>query len=387
MMLSLRFIPGLFFGLLLMLGGQAVFAAGPVFTPAPPSVAATSYFLMDFNSSRVLAEKDADKRVSPASLTKIMTVYVVFRELKAGHLTLTDNVTISQNAWQTGGSKMFVEVNKQVAVEDLLKGVIIQSGNDASVALAEHIAGSEETFATMMNEQASRLGMVNSHFENTTGLPSQNHYSSARDLALLAQAVIAEFPEYYRWDSQKEFTFNGITQQNRNLLLWRDPSVDGLKTGFTDDAGYCMVASAKRDDMRLISVVMGTASPNARANESQSLLNYGFRFFETHKLYDAGTTLTEARIRKGAASTLAVGVLDEVYVTAPRKHYSELKAESQIDKALVAPVKKGDTVGTLNVTLAGETILSKPLVAMVDVAEGGFFRRLYDAVIVMLERK
>ncbi|PPD20815.1 MAG: serine-type D-Ala-D-Ala carboxypeptidase [Methylomonas sp.] len=386
-MLSLRFIPGLFFGLLLMLGGQAVFAAGPVFTPAPPSVAATSYFLMDFNSSRVLAEKDADKRVSPASLTKIMTVYVVFRELKAGHLTLTDNVTISQNAWQTGGSKMFVEVNKQVAVEDLLKGVIIQSGNDASVALAEHIAGSEETFATMMNEQASRLGMVNSHFENTTGLPSQNHYSSARDLALLAQAVIAEFPEYYRWDSQKEFTFNGITQQNRNLLLWRDPSVDGLKTGFTDDAGYCMVASAKRDDMRLISVVMGTASPNARANESQSLLNYGFRFFETHKLYDAGTTLTEARIRKGAASTLAVGVLDEVYVTAPRKHYSELKAESQIDKALVAPVKKGDTVGTLNVTLAGETILSKPLVAMVDVAEGGFFRRLYDAVIVMLERK
>jgi serine-type D-Ala-D-Ala carboxypeptidase (penicillin-binding protein 5/6) len=386
MMLPQRSTYGLIWGLLLMLAAQVVQAAGPIFTPAPPSVAATSYFLMDFNSGRVLAEKDPDKRVSPASLTKIMTVYVIFRELKAGHLALEEKVTISQNAWQTGGSKMFVEVNKQVPVQDLLQGVVIQSGNDASVALAEHIAGSEETFATMMNEQASRLGMVNSHFENATGLPSQNHYSSAHDLAILAQAVIREFPEYYRWDSQKEFTYNGITQQNRNLLLWRDPSVDGLKTGFTDDAGYCMVASAKREDMRLISVVMGTASPNARANESQSLLNYGFRFFETHKLYDAGTTLTETRVRKGTTSKLPVGVLDEIYVTAPRKHYNELKAESQLDKAIIAPVKKGDTVGTLNVTLAGEVVLTKPLVAMEDVPEGGFFRRLYDAVIVMLER-
>lgn len=386
MMLPLRSTYGLFLGLLLMLAAHAAKAAGPIFTPAPPTVAATSYFLMDFNSGRVLAEKDPDKRVSPASLTKIMTVYVVFRELKAGHLALDEKVTISQNAWQTGGSKMFVEVNKQVPVQDLLQGVVIQSGNDASVALAEHVAGSEETFATMMNEQASRLGMVNSHFENATGLPSQNHYSSAHDLAILAQAVIREFPEYYRWDSQKEFTYNGITQQNRNLLLWRDPSVDGLKTGFTDDAGYCMVASAKREDMRLISVVMGTASPNARANESQSLLNYGFRFFETHKLYDAGTTLTETRVRKGTTSKLPVGVLDEIYVTAPRKHYNELKAESQLDKAIIAPVKKGDTVGTLNVTLAGEVVLTKPLVAMEDVPEGGFFRRLYDAVIVMLER-
>jgi D-alanyl-D-alanine carboxypeptidase (penicillin-binding protein 5/6) len=238
----------------------------------------------------------------------------------------------------------------------------------------------------MMNEQASRLGMVNSHFENATGLPSPNHYSSARDLALLAQALIKEFPDYYRWDSQKEYTYNGITQQNRNQLLWRDPSVDGVKTGFTDDAGYCMVASAKREDMRLISVVMGTASPNARANESQSLLNYGFRFFETHKLYDAGTPLSEARVRKGETSKVPVGVAESVYVTAPRKHFNELKAETQVDKAVMAPLNKGDTVGTLNVTLAGETVLSKPLVAMEAIPEGGLFRRLYDAVVVLLEK-
>ncbi len=386
MMYSFRSILSLLTGLLLLVTVQSLQAASPIFTPAAPSVAASSYFLMDFNSGRVLAEKEADKRVAPASLTKIMTVYVVFRELKAGHLALDEKVTISQNAWETGGSKMFVEVNKQVAVEDLLQGVVIQSGNDASVALAEHVAGSEQTFATMMNEHASRIGMTNSHFENATGLPSPNHYSSARDLALLAQALIREFPEYYRWDSQKEFTYNNITQQNRNQLLWRDPSVDGVKTGFTDDAGYCMVASAKREDMRLISVVMGTASPNARANESQSLLNYGFRFFETHKLYSADTALTEARVRKGVTSKLPVGVAEDIYVTAPRKHFNELKAETQIDKAIMAPLNKGDTVGSLNVTLAGETILNKPLVAMESMAEGGIFRRLYDAALVMLER-
>lgn len=386
MMLSFRSTVSLFVGLFLLLAVQTLHAAGPIFTPAAPSVAGTSFYLLDFDSGRVLAEKESDKRVAPASLTKIMTVYVVFRELKSGHLALDEKVTVSQNAWETGGSKMFIEVNKQVAVEDLLKGDIIQSGNDASVALAEHVAGSEQTFATMMNEQASRLGMVNSHFENSTGLPTPNHYTSAHDLALLTQALIREFPDYYRWFSQKEFTYNNITQRNRNQLLWRDETVDGVKTGFTDDAGYCMVASAKREDMRLISVVMGTSSPNARANESQSLLNYGFRFFETHRLYEAGTALTEARVRKGETSKLSVGVAEDVYVTAPRKHFNELKAESQVDKAIIAPINKGDTVGTLNVTLAGETILSKPLVAMDSIAEGGFFRRLYDAVLVLLER-
>ncbi|OQW79262.1 MAG: serine-type D-Ala-D-Ala carboxypeptidase [Proteobacteria bacterium ST_bin11] len=377
----------LFSGLLLLLTALSLQAASPIFTPAAPSVAASSYFLMDFDSGRVLAEKEPDKRVSPASLTKIMTAYVVFRELKAGHLTLDEKVTISQNAWETGGSKMFVEVNKQVGVEDLLQGMIIQSGNDASVALAEHVAGSEQTFATMMNEQAGRLGMTNSNFENATGLPSPNHYSSAHDLATLARAVIKEFPEYYRWDKQKEFTYNGITQQNRNLLLWRDPSVDGLKTGFTDDAGYCMVASAKREDMRLISVVMGTASAGARSNESQSLLNYGFRFFETHRLYEGNKPLSDARVRKGVNSKVAVGLPEDLYVTAPRKHFSELKAETQVDKGVFAPLKKGDTVGNLNISLAGESILSKPLVALDDVAEGGIFRRLYDAAIGLLEKE
>lgn len=361
-------------------------AANTIFTPSAPSVAASSYFLIDFNSSRILAEKDPDKKVAPASLTKIMTAYVVFKELKAGHLTLSEKATISQNAWQTAGSKMFIEVNKQVSIEDLLQGMIIQSGNDASVALAEHVAGSEQTFATMMNEQATRLGMANSHFENSMGLPTPNHYSTARDLAILAQALIKEFPEYYRWDSQKEFTYNNITQQNRNQLLWRDESVDGVKTGFTDDAKYCMVASAKREDMRLISVVMGTASPNARANESQSLLNYGFRFFETHRLYEANTNLAEARIRKGVTSKLNIGVAEDVYVTVPRKHFSEIKAETQVNKAIFAPINVGDPVGNLNVSLGGEIILNKPLVAMEGVAEGGFFRRIYDAALSLLEK-
>jgi D-alanyl-D-alanine carboxypeptidase (penicillin-binding protein 5/6) len=238
----------------------------------------------------------------------------------------------------------------------------------------------------MMNEQAARLGMTNTHFENSMGLPTENHYSSARDLATLAQALIKEFPEYYRWDSQKEFTYNGITQQNRNQLLWRDPSVDGIKTGFTDDAGYCMVASAKREDMRLISVVMGTASANARANESQSLINYGFRFFETHRLYEGGKALTEAKVRKGETSKLQVGLAEDVYVTAPRKHFSELKAETQLDKAILAPLNKGDAVGNLVVTLEGETIASKPLVAMDAIAQGGLFRRLYDAAMGLLEK-
>jgi len=280
---------------------------------------------------------------------------------------------------------MFVEVNKQVRVEDLLQGEIIQSGNDASVALAEHVAGSEETFATMMNEQAARLGMNNTHFVNSTGLPAENHYSSAHDLAILAQALIREFPDYYRWNSQKEFTYNNSTQQNRNLLLWRDPSVDGVKTGHTDQAGYCLVASAKREDMRLISVIMGSASPNARANDSLSLLNYGFRFFETHKLYQANTSLAEARVRKGVTSKLNVGLAEDMFVTAPRKHFSELKAETQVD-ALMAPINQGDTVGSVRVMLGNDVVANKPLVALTTVEQGGIFRRLYDAVISLLEK-
>lgn len=360
-------------------------AENKILIPAAPSVAAKSFILIDFNSGKVLAEQNADTRLSPASLTKIMTVYVIFRELNNGHLTLDEKVTISKKAWQTGGSRMFVEVNKQVAIEDLLQGVIIQSGNDASVALAEHVAGDESTFSAMMNQHAKRLGMMDSHFENSMGLPKDNHYTTARDLAKLTTAVIREFPEYYRWDSQKEFTYNKITQPNRNKLLWRDKSVDGVKTGYTEDAGYCMVASALRDEMRLISVVMGTASANARANESQSLLNYGFRFYETHKLYAKNEALNESRIWKGDSKKLPLGLNDDLFVTIPRRHYNDLKAEIKVDKKIIAPVKKGETFGSVTISLAGDLMVNKPLVALETVNKGSLVQRLYDEALLLLE--
>ncbi|MFW5443847.1 MAG: D-alanyl-D-alanine carboxypeptidase family protein [Methylococcaceae bacterium] len=360
-------------------------ATNTILFPSAPSVAASSYILIDFNSGKVLAEKNADQRVPPASLTKIMTVYVIFRELKNGHLTLDEKVTISKKAWQTPGSRMFVEVNKQVSIENLLQGVIIQSGNDASVALAEHVAGDESTFAAMMNQHAERLSMLDTKFQNSMGLPSDNHYTTARDLAKLTTAVIAEFPEYYQWDSKKEFTFNNITQPNRNKLLWRDKSVDGVKTGYTEAAGYCMVTSAKREDMRLISVVMGTASANARANESQSLLNYGFRFFETHKLYTGNEALTETRVWKGNIKQLPMGVAEDLYVTIPRRHYNDLKAEINLDKKIIAPVKLGEELGIVNVSLAGAVVANKPLLALKAVSKGSLVQRLYDEAMLMLE--
>ena len=372
------------FSILLLVFSSAN-ATSKILMPAAPSVAAKSFILIDFNSGKVLAEKNADVRLAPASLTKIMTVYVVFRELKNGHLTLDEKVTISKKAWQTGGSRMFVEVNKQVSIENLLQGVIIQSGNDASVALAEHVAGDEATFSAMMNQHAERLGMLDSHFENSMGLPKKNHYTTASDLAKLTTAVISEFPEYYRWDSQKEFTFNNITQPNRNKLLWRDKSVDGVKTGYTEAAGYCMIASAKREEMRLISVVMGTASANARANESQSLLNYGFRFFETHKLYAGNEALNDARIWKGDSKKLPLGLSDDLYVTIPRRHYNDLKAEINVEKKIVAPVAAGDSFGTVNVSLAGDVVANRPLIALKTVDKGGFVERLYDEALLLLE--
>ncbi len=361
-------------------------SAGNILIPPAPSIAASSYLLMDFDSNKVLAEKNADKRLPPASLTKLMTVYVVFRELANGHLSLDEKVTISKKAWRTPGSRMFVEVNKQVSIEDLLKGVIIQSGNDASVALAEHVAGNEATFVVLMNQHAERLGMTNSHFVNSTGLPAENHYTTARDLAILAQAIIKEFPEYYKWDSQKEFTYNNITQHNRNKLLWRDKSVDGLKTGHTEEAGYCLVASAKRNGMRLISVVMGTASENARANESQALLNYGFRFFETHKLYEANKPIVDTRVWKGDRKQLSLGLNEDLFVTIPRRYANDLKAETVVDKRIIAPVKKGEERGLLNVSLMDEKIVSKPLVALDEVNKGSFFQRIYDEALLLLDR-
>jgi len=355
-------------------------------TPPAPTIAASAYILMDFDSGKVLAENNADVKLAPASLTKIMSVYVVFREISNGHLHLEDLVTISQKAWQTAGSRMFVEVGNQVKVEDLLMGVIIQSGNDASVALAEHIAGDETTFADMMNQHAERLGMKNSHFEDSNGLPIENHYTTARDLAILTRALIKEFPDYYRWFSQKEFTFNNIVQHNRNQLLSRDETVDGVKTGFTDAAGYCLVASALRNNMRLISVVMGASSPNARANENQNLLNYGFRFFEAHKLYSGKTSLSEARIWKGDTKNAQLGLAEDLYVTIPRRRYDDLKAGITVDKKITAPVKEGTKLGTVNVTLKGEPIISKDLIALKTIEQGNILQRLYDSAMMLLEK-
>ncbi len=353
--------------------------------PAPPTIAASAYILQDFHTGKVLAENNADAKLPQASLTKIMTVYVVFREISSGNLHLDDLATISKNAWGTSGSRMFVEVNNQVKIGDLLKGVIIQSGNDASVALAEHVAGSEATFAEMMNQHAARLGMTNSHFQNSDGLPIENHYTSARDLAKLTTALIKEFPDYYKWFSQQEFTYNNISQHNRNLLLGRDDSVDGVKTGFTDDAGYCLVASALREDMRLISVVMGAKSANARAGENQTLLNYGFRFYESHRLYEAKKAFSEAKVWKGEQQTLPIGLADDLYVTIPRRLYKDLKAVLTVDKKLTAPVKEGTKLGSVNVTLKNEVVINKDLVALHSVEQGSIFRRLYDSALMMME--
>jgi D-alanyl-D-alanine carboxypeptidase (penicillin-binding protein 5/6) len=301
-------------------------------------------------------------------------------------LHLDDVATISQKAWETSGSRMFLEVNAQVKVEELLKGVIIQSGNDASVALAEHVAGNELTFADMMNQHAKRLGMMNSHFNNSDGLPSPDHYTTAQDLAILTTALIKEFPDYYRWFSQKEFTYNNIVQHNRNKLLSRDESVDGVKTGFTDDAGYCLVASALRENMRLISVVMGAKSANARANENQNLLNYGFRFFESHRLYEAQKTLSDARVWKGNEQTLALGVFEDMYVTIPRRHNNDLKAEINVDKKIIAPIKIGQKLGSITVKIKNDIIVEKELVALTAIEQGNIARRLYDGAMMMLEK-
>ena len=357
-----------------------------ILTPSAPTIAASSYILQDYNTGKVLAENNADAKLAPASLTKILTVYVVFKEIKNGHLHLEDLVTISQNAWKTSGSKMFVKVNDQVKVVDLLKGVIIQSGNDASVALAEHVAGNEATFAELMNQHATRLGMTNSHFENSDGLPGEKHYTSARDLGILTTALIKEFPEFYPWFSQKEFTYNKITQQNRNMLLGRDDSVDGVKTGHTEEAGYCLVASALRSGMRLISIVMGTESMVARANENQTLLNYGFRFFESHRLYEGRKSINEARIWKGATENIALGLAEDLYVTIPRRRYNELKASINVDKQIIAPVKAGDKLGSVTFKLKDELLTTKDLIALNDVEKGGIFRRLYDSVLMMIKK-
>lgn len=353
--------------------------------PPSPEIAARAHVLVDFHSGRILAANRAEERMEPASLTKLMTEYVVFSELKAGKIKLSDPVLISEKAWRTEGSRSFVEVGNRIPLEVLVKGMIVQSGNDATVALAEHVAGSEEVFASMMNQAAQKLGMKSTHFVNATGLPNPQHYSTALDMAILARSLIRDFPEYYAWDSLKEFTYNGITQHNRNKLLWMDEHVDGLKTGHTESAGFCLVSSAKQDDMRLIAVVLGTDSENARAIESQKLLGYGFRFYETHRLYAPQEPLATVRVWQGAEQHLPLGIARELYVTIPRGQYSQLKAAMKIKPTIMAPVAKGATYGSVTVNLGDKTITEVPLISLQKVEEGGMFTRLKDKALLMLE--
>lgn len=352
--------------------------------PVPPSVAATAYILQDHDSGHVIAAENPDKRLPPASITKLMTSYVVSHELEAGNITLDEKVLISEKAWRMVGSRSFIEVNTRVPVEALLRGMIVQSGNDAAVALAEHVAGSEETFAQMMNQYAARLGMTNTNYTNATGLPDDNHYTTARDIATLSSALIRDFPEHYDWYAEKEYTYNEITQHNRNKLLWRDNTVDGLKTGHTEEAGYCLAASAKRGDQRLIAVVLGTRSENARTQEIQKLFNYGYRFFETHALYESGETVTENRIWKGEKKQVALTLAEPAYVTVPRGRYKDLEAITEIQEPVIAPVAAGERLGEVEIRLDDELITRHELVAAESVEAGPWWRRWLDALILLI---
>ena len=371
------------FVILTALAGFSV-AEKPLTLP-PPSIQATSYILLDAKTNKVLAEQNSDQRKAPASLTKIMTGYLVEQEINLGRLGLEEEVQISVNAWRTGGSKMFIREGTRVTVDDLLKGVIIQSGNDASVALAEHIAGSEFDFAGLMNEQAKALGMNDTNFENPTGLPNDNHYSTAQDLAKLTRALINEHPQQYEVYSEKRFKYNDIDQPNRNKLLWRDRSVDGVKTGYTKDAGYCLVASAEREGMRLISVVLGTTSDEARMRESQKLLSFGFRNFETQTLYNANSELRAEPVFYGTLESVGLGVVEEVSVTVPRGYYKDIQAEISVPIQLEAPLVKGQIVGRLKLVLADEVIYEGDVVTLLDVPEAGVFSRLGDFVFLLFE--
>ena len=351
--------------------------------PAPPQVSAKSYYLVDFDSGRVLAEHNADDQIEPASITKMMTAYIVYKEIEAGRLSMDDLVTVSEKAWRMGGSRMYLEVGSKVSVHDMMKGLIIQSGNDATVALAEHIAGTEQAFAELMNHYADVLGMNNTHFVNSTGWPAKGHLTTAHDIATLAAAIIREFPEDYAWYADKVFTYNDIKQYNRNKLLWQDESVDGIKTGHTESAGYCLASSAKRGDMRLISVVLGTSSEKARASVSQSLLNYGFRFFETHRLYAAGEVLNRSRVWEGDTDKVDLGLSQDLYITIPRGAYEQLVAAMDIDASIQAPLQKGSQHGVVRVSLEGEELNRVPLVALESIGKGNILQIAKDFIMQM----
>jgi D-alanyl-D-alanine carboxypeptidase (penicillin-binding protein 5/6) len=371
-----RIIP-LLFCLLIGLAPSS-YAANNV--PELPQLGASQYLLVDFLSGTELAAKDPDKRIEPASITKLMTAYVLYQELEKGNIKLEDRVLVSEKAWKMEGSRMFLEAGKKVPLERMIHGLIIQSGNDSAVALAEHTSGSEENFVRKMNENAKRLGMTNTNFVNVTGWPNPRHYMSARDIVKLTRAVINQYPEQYKMYSQKEYSYNGIKQYNRNKLLWHDETVDGVKTGHTESAGYCLLASAQRGSMRLISVVLGADSDKTRSNYSQQLLEYGFRFYETHKLYDANSVLTEARVWKGKKESVPTGIIEDFYVTIPKGNYSQLKGLMEINKSIDAPVKRGDVIGMAIIKDLDRVVLQKPLVAMDSVDTGGTWTNITDSV-------
>ena len=364
--------------LLSVLIAPAVWGASLV--PPPPEIAAKSYVLMDAASGDVLVGHEGDQRLPPASLTKMMTAYLATLEMQRGRIHPNDMVTISEKAWRTGGSKMFVEVGKQVSVDDLFHGIIIQSGNDASIAMAEHIAGSEDAFTALMNAEAQRLGMRNTHFMDATGLPNPGHYSSAHDMAILARAIINADPAHYAIYSQKYFLWNGINQPNRNLLLWREDGVDGLKTGHTEEAGYCLVASAKRGGKRMIAAVFGTDSEAARAAETAKLLTYGFRFFDSKTFYRKGSVLTQAPVWKGAAREVKAGVNDDVAASVAAGEADKLVAQIVLKPTLIAPVKQGDVIGTVEIRQGDKVVKQADVVALETVEQGGFFRRVWDSI-------
>ena len=355
-------------------------AASPTPILRPPQLQAKSYLLMDVNSEKILASKQIDEPLPPASLTKLMTLYLVFDALENQHLQLSDTVTVSTKAWRMKGSRMFIRAGDKVAVEDLLHGVITASGNDAAVALAEYIAGSEASFVALMNQVAQQLGMHHTHYTDSTGLPDPNHYTTARDMALLTRALILRFPKYYPYFKQKWFQYNGIKQSNRNRLLWHDASVDGLKTGHTDHAGFCLIASAKRNDMRLLSVVMGTPSDQARTNDSQQLLTWGFRFFETHQIYASQQPIRNIRVWGGHKKWVAMGTLQPLYVTVPRGQYKQIKTKLLLAGELHAPIKQYKEYGTIKLLLHEKIMTEKPIVALQNNPQGNMFRRLLDFI-------
>ena len=384
MSLLRTFVRDVCFAFLLLMAAR-VAAQEPVAPPAPPKLNFKSHYLVDFTTDRVLSANGADEQLAPASLTKLMTAYVVFGALESGRIRLDDRAHVSEKAWRMGGTRMFIEVNSDVGIDDLLHGLLIQSGNDAAVALAEHVAGSVDAFVGEMNAAAQTLGMQNSVFRNPHGLPARGHYTTAHDLAILAKAIIGEFPDFYSIYAEREFSYNGIAQHNRNALLWRDSSVDGMKTGYTEAAGYCLVTSAARDGMRLIAVVLGAPSPRLRNDGAQKLLEYGFTNFETHKLYSAGQELDNARVWGGELEYAGLGLTEDIFVTIPRGAYPKLAASMDVVAELAAPLARGTPVGEVKISFGGAELIKSPLVVLTSIMDGGVWARMRDELQLLWE--